>query len=115
MEDHLAAPDCLAGAQRAAGCSVNALIYKFAANALGCGAIVGVALSGATTLTPVSADVNNVQVLQQAVGQTNTYSGTWIVDINAGVTTFSVVGQVVGAGGTRSIAAIGLLVEPVVE
>lgn len=31
MEDHLAAPDCLAGAQRAAGCSVNALIYKFAA------------------------------------------------------------------------------------
>jgi AraC-like DNA-binding protein len=31
MEDHLAEPDCLAGAQRAAGCSVNALIYKFSA------------------------------------------------------------------------------------
>ncbi len=31
MEDHLAETDCLAGAQRAAGCSVNALIYKFRA------------------------------------------------------------------------------------
>lgn len=31
MEDHLADPDCLAGARRAAGCSVNALIYKFVA------------------------------------------------------------------------------------
>ena len=30
MEDHLGDPDCLSGAQRAAGCSVNALIYKFA-------------------------------------------------------------------------------------
>ena len=29
MEDHLAKPDCLAGAQHAAGCSENALIYKF--------------------------------------------------------------------------------------
>jgi AraC-like DNA-binding protein len=31
MEDHLAAPDCLAGARSAAGCSVNALSYKFLA------------------------------------------------------------------------------------
>ncbi len=31
MEDNLADSDCLPGAQRAAGCSVNALIYKFAA------------------------------------------------------------------------------------
>jgi len=29
MEDHLGETDCLAGAQRAAGCSENALIYKF--------------------------------------------------------------------------------------
>ena len=29
MEDHLGEPECLAGAQREAGCSVNALIYKF--------------------------------------------------------------------------------------
>jgi AraC-like DNA-binding protein len=29
MDDHLNESDCLAGAQRAAGCSVNALIYKF--------------------------------------------------------------------------------------
>lgn len=29
MEDHLGEADCLAGAQHAAGCSVNALIYKF--------------------------------------------------------------------------------------
>jgi len=31
MEDHLSETGCLAGAQRTAGCSVNALIYKFAA------------------------------------------------------------------------------------
>lgn len=31
MEDHLGEPGCLAAAQRLAGCSVNALIYKFAA------------------------------------------------------------------------------------
>jgi AraC-like DNA-binding protein len=31
MEDHLGETDCLAKAQRAAGCSVNALIYKFRA------------------------------------------------------------------------------------
>ena len=31
MEDHLSEPGCLADAQRLAGCSVNALIYKFAA------------------------------------------------------------------------------------
>ncbi len=30
MEDHLGESDCLSGAQRAAGCSVNALLYKFA-------------------------------------------------------------------------------------
>lgn len=29
MEDHLGETDCLSGAQRDAGCSVNALIYKF--------------------------------------------------------------------------------------
>jgi AraC family transcriptional regulator of arabinose operon len=29
MEEHLDAEDCLRGAQRAAGCSVNALLYKF--------------------------------------------------------------------------------------
>ena len=31
MEEHLADSDCLRGAQRTAGCSVNALIYKFKA------------------------------------------------------------------------------------
>jgi len=31
IEDHLGEHDCLSGAQRAAGCSENALIYKFAA------------------------------------------------------------------------------------
>lgn len=31
MEDHLGEPSCLAGAQHASGCSVNALIYKFRA------------------------------------------------------------------------------------
>jgi AraC family transcriptional regulator of arabinose operon len=31
MEDHLGDEDCLRGAQRAAGCSVNTLIYKFRA------------------------------------------------------------------------------------
>ena len=31
MEDHLGEPDCLAGAQQAARCSENALIYKFRA------------------------------------------------------------------------------------
>lgn len=91
------------------------LHFKFSANAVGCGAIIGVAASGATTITPISADVTNVQVLQQAVNQTNTYSGSWLVNLNAGTTNFSVVGQAIGVGGTRSIATINLVIEPVAE
>lgn len=91
------------------------LVFKFSANAVGCGAVVGVASSGATTITPLVGDVSNVQVLQQAVNQTNTYSGSWFINLNAGTTTLSVVGQAIGVGGTRAIATIGLLVEPVSE
>lgn len=91
------------------------LQYKFSANAVGCGAIVGVAGSGATTITPLAGDVTNVQVLQQAINQTNTYSGSWFISLNAGTTTLSVVGQAIGVGGTRAIATINLMIEPVSE
>lgn len=91
------------------------LRFKFAANAVGCGAAVGVAGSGATTITPSATAVDHVQVLQQAINQTNTYSGSWFVNLNAGTTTLAVVGQAIGVGGTRSIAALSLLVEPVSE
>lgn len=89
--------------------------FKFSANAVGCGAAVGVSGSGATTITPTAVGVDNVQVLQQAVNQTNTYTGSWFVDLNAGTTTLAVVGQAIGVGGTRAIAALSLLIEPVSE
>lgn len=89
------------------------LMFKFSANAVGCGATMGVSASGATTITPSATGVENVAVLQQAINQTNTYSGSWFVDLNAGATTLSVVGQITGVGGTRAIATIGLLVEPI--
>lgn len=89
--------------------------FKFSANAVGCGALVGVAASGATTITPAAGDVTNVQVLQQAVNQTNTYIGSWLINLNAGTTTLAVVGQAIGVGGIRAIATIELLVEPVSE
>lgn len=89
--------------------------FKFSANAVGCGAAVGVAGSGATTITPSAVGVDNVQVLQQAINQTNTYAGSWFVDLNAGTTTLAVVGQAIGVGGVRAIAALSLLIEPVSE
>lgn len=89
------------------------LAFKFSANAVGCGAIVAVSGTGATTITPTIAGHENVEALQQAINQTNTYSASWIVNLNAGTTTLAVVGQAVGVGGTRSIATIGLLVEPI--
>lgn len=91
------------------------LMFKFAANAVGCGVAVGVGLTGATILTPTATDVSNVQVLQQAINQTNTYDGGWIVNLNAGTTTFTVLAQAIGVGGTRSIATVSLVIEPVSE
>lgn len=91
------------------------LQFRFSANAVGCGAVLSVAGTGATTISPDVGNVGSVQVLQQAINQTNTYSGSWFVNLSAGTTNLSVVGQIIGTGGTRSVAAIGLLVEPVSE
>lgn len=91
------------------------LSFKFASTGVGSGAFVGVAGSGATTITPTSSDVGNVQATQQAASQTNTYSASWFISLNAGTTTLAVVGQAAGAGGVRTISSIGLLVEPVSE
>ena len=91
------------------------LQFRFTANAVGCGACLGVSGSGSTTITPVVTDVSTVQVNQQAINQINTYSGSWFVNLSAGTTTLAVVGQITGAGGTRSISHISLLIEPVSE
>lgn len=91
------------------------LTFQFSANGAGTGAQLSVAGTGATTITPSNTGVQMVQAQQEVVGMTSTYSGSWFVNLNAGTTTLSVVGRIIGAGGTRSVANIVLLVEPVAE
>lgn len=91
------------------------VMFQFSGNAVGTGAQISVAGSGATTITPSPTGVEMVQVQQAVAGQTSTYAGSWFLNLAAGTTTLSVVGRIIGVGGTRSIANIVLLVEPVNE
>lgn len=91
------------------------VMFRMSMNAAGSGATVGVALTGATTLNPGVGDARTVQVLQQLANTSNSYGGSWIVDINAGVTNFAMVAQIMGLGSTRTIGSLYLLVEPVAE
>lgn len=91
------------------------LTFQYAANGAGTGAQLSVAASGATTITPSVTGVEMVQAQQEVPGMTNTYSGSWLISLNAGTTTLAVVGRIIGAGGTRSVANLVLLVEPVGE
>lgn len=100
----------------AAACRAKVtLTFQYGANGAGTGAQLSVAASGATTITPSNTGVEMVQAQQEVPGMTNTYSGSWLLSLNAGTTTLAVVGRIIGAGGTRSVSNIVLLVEPVAE
>lgn len=98
-----------------AGRARVSLAFQYSANGVGTGAQVSVAGTGATTINPSSTGVEMVAVQQQAVNALNTCAGSWLVNLNAGTTVLSVVGRVSGAGGTRNISNIVLIVEPVSE
>lgn len=91
------------------------LQFRYSANGVGTGASVSVAGTGSTVFTPLVNDAGTILATQQAVNWISTYSGSWFVNLNAGTTTLSVVGQLTGAGGTRNISTISLLIEPVSE
>lgn len=92
------------------------LTFQGYGNAVGVAFSAGVGLTGATTYTPISSAADSLFITTQAAGSpTISASGSWIVSLNAGTTNFSVLGQIAGAGGTRTIRAINLIVEPVSE
>lgn len=92
------------------------LSFQAFGNAVGTAFTAGVAATGATTITPVNASAGAVRFTSETASSTiNSYSNSWFIDLNAGTTTLSVVGQAEGSGGTRSIRYIGLIVEPVSE
>ncbi len=91
------------------------LSFKYYGTGAGTGAVVSVSGSGATTIAPTVSSVGSVTATQQVANLESTYSSSWFVNLNSGTTTLSVVGQIIGAGGTRNISAICLLVEPVAE
>lgn len=83
--------------------------------AAGSGYSIGVAGTGATTFTPVVGTANTIAYTASGVAQSMTMSASWFVNLNAGTTTLNVVGQATGAGSTRSIANMNMLIEPVSE
>jgi len=91
------------------------LMFRYSSTGNGSGVVLGVALSGATVATPTSTDNTVVQAVQQVAGNVNTYDGSWIVNLAPGTTNFVVQGQAIGAGGTRTVSNVVLIVEPVSE
>lgn len=91
------------------------LSFQAWANAVGSGYTIGVAGSGATTITPAIGTPNTVAFSANAAIQPFTLSSQWFINVNAGTTLLNVVGQAQGAGGTRNIQFMNMLVEPVSE
>lgn len=89
------------------------LSFRYVGGGTGTGSVLGVALTGATTLTPLFTDPGTVLVSQQVPNYSNTCAGSWFVNLLPGTTNFAVVGQATGPGGTRTVSHFVLTVEPV--
>lgn len=72
--------------------------------------VIGAGVTGATTIVPAATDIGRAQVDGP---QGISYESVQIVNLNAGANTVTVLGQAIGAGGTRAIRDIRLIIEPV--
>lgn len=98
---------CRAKISLAANCHIN--------NG-GSGLQIGIAGSGATTIVPASSTPTTLMYTGiSATLVATSVAGSWLIDLNPGTTTLSLVGLATGSGATRTVRWVNLIVEPVSE
>lgn len=89
--------------------------FQAYASVAGGALIAALNATGATTITPVIGNADTFFMASPAADAVVNVAGSWIVNLNGGTTTFSLVARTTGTASTRTIRAVNILIEPVSE